>query len=170
MKQPVFGTMSDDQVLGWLLDQLNRRRQAAAAHDDVALNYVPGAWQPGSQRAFTPALYWVLEEANNHLNEVTDVGPVMRPSSLPVVGPWIDRAKRPIHDLVLVYVRELARRVLAQHWRLIRILNETVEVSPRWQMDEVDRLRVRIDRLEREIDALRTQQSQTPQPGARDAA
>jgi hypothetical protein len=162
--------MSDDQVLGWLRDQLDRRRQAAAARDDVALNFVPGAWQPGSQRAFTPALYGVLEEANNCLCEVADVRLVTRPSNLPVLGPWIDRAKRPVHDLVLVYVRELARRVLKQHWRLIRILNETVEAAPRQQLEEMDRLRERIDRLERELDALRAQQSQTSQPGSRDAA
>jgi len=76
--------------------------------------------------SFTEEMYYQLEQANLNRDQVwTELSLVE--SQMPLLGPFVNRFKRELHQLVIYYVNMLGRRQVTVNDALVRALNQLVD-------------------------------------------
>jgi hypothetical protein len=154
---------SDDEVLGVLRQRLDMLRREAEARGLFVERYAPHEWQPPVNGRLSPGLYRHLRLANQVSGDLLEIPFIGRASSIPILGPVIDALKRPLHDLVRVYVSYLARQVFAHEQRQLRVLNEVVDHTEPGLEESLRMLSARVAALEDEVTRLHAAQAGDPQ-------
>jgi hypothetical protein len=80
----------------------------------------------GADPRFPEELYYQLEQANLNYDQAW-VELSLIETELPLLGPFITRFKRELHQLVVFYVNRLGERQVTMNDALVRTLNELVE-------------------------------------------
>jgi hypothetical protein len=120
----------------------------------------------GASPRFTEELYYQLEQANLNYDEIW-VELSLVEEQVPLVGAFVNRFKRELHQLVVFYVNLLGERQVTMNDALVRTLNrlvESLETGPEMATSdlaaEVAALRREVAALRSRLEALQTQVGQ----------
>lgn len=118
MTEQTDSPINVEQIMQEIRAEILAQKQGQTAGEKLNL--------PMAGRRFPPEFYEHLYQANMSFDEI-QVSLQIQKSTTPLIGPWIDRVKLALHQLVLFYVQQVAQKQMEVNKQILGALNSLVQ-------------------------------------------